>query len=153
MRCRNIGVRNLNYFKILCRRNRDGSYAVQAQRSRVLDPMANPLHEMRPGNLRAHPLKARHIDLPVKRWRGEGLSTGTLKNRMTALRGLVEALGKQNIVHHTSQAYGMADRDYGTSVSKAKPPNLGQLDTLGDPFDLAPTHGGTPRLLWAAPGA
>ncbi len=40
-------MRNLNFeLKLMCRRNRDGSYATQADRERILDLIANQLHEM-----------------------------------------------------------------------------------------------------------
>jgi hypothetical protein len=40
-------MRDLNYqLKTLCRNNRDGSYATQAQRQRMLDLVANQLHEL-----------------------------------------------------------------------------------------------------------
>ena len=130
-------MRNLNYdFKNICRRNRDGSFATQADRSRLLDLMAKQLHEMRPGDLRAHNLKPRHIDMLVKRWQSEGLSAGTLKNRMTALRWLVEKLGKQNIVQRSNAAYAIPDRVYVTNVSKAKVLDAGKLETLADPFAM-----------------
>ena len=40
-------MRDLNYeLKQLCRRNRDGSYATQRDRERVLDLVANQLHDL-----------------------------------------------------------------------------------------------------------
>jgi len=40
-------MRDLNYdFKQLCRRNRDGSYATQADREHILDLCADQLHQM-----------------------------------------------------------------------------------------------------------
>ena len=40
-------MRDLNHdFKELCRHNRDGSYATQADRAHILDLVANQLHEM-----------------------------------------------------------------------------------------------------------
>ena len=40
-------MRDLNYdFKQLCRHNRDGSYATQADREHILDLVADQLHEM-----------------------------------------------------------------------------------------------------------
>ena len=40
-------MRNLNYeVKQLCHRNRDGSFATQADRERILDLIANQLHEL-----------------------------------------------------------------------------------------------------------
>ena len=40
-------MRDLNYeLKQMCRRNRDGSFATQRDRARVLDLVANQLHEL-----------------------------------------------------------------------------------------------------------
>ena len=40
-------MRNLNFeLKLMCRRNRDGSYATQRDRERVLDLVANQLQEL-----------------------------------------------------------------------------------------------------------
>jgi len=40
-------MRDLNYeLKQLCNRNRDGSYATQRDRARVLDQIANQLREL-----------------------------------------------------------------------------------------------------------
>jgi hypothetical protein len=40
-------MQDFNYeMKQLCRRNRDGSYATQADRERILDLIANQLQEM-----------------------------------------------------------------------------------------------------------
>ncbi len=50
-------VRDLNHdFKELCRHNRDGSYATQADREHILDVVANQLHEMGYRGLRAQGL-------------------------------------------------------------------------------------------------
>lgn len=47
LRAKEEPVRDLNHdFKQLCRHNRDGSYATQADREHILDLVANQLHEM-----------------------------------------------------------------------------------------------------------
>ena len=49
-------MRDLNYdLKQLCRRNRDGSYATQADREHILDLIADQLHEMGFRHMRAQP--------------------------------------------------------------------------------------------------
>ena len=51
-------MRDLNHdFKELCRHNRDGSYATQADRANILDLVANQLHEMGVRGLRAQGFK------------------------------------------------------------------------------------------------
>lgn len=114
-------MRDLNYaLKQLCQRNRDGSFATQADREHLLDQIANQLHEMGFRHMDAHSLKPKHVEKLVERWLAEKLSPGTVKNRMTALRWWAEKIGKQNVVARTNAAYGIPDRVYVTNVSKAK---------------------------------
>src|SRR5438552_13908036 len=80
-------MRDLNYaLKQLCRRNRDGSYATQADREHILDQIADQLEEMGYRHMDAHSLKPKHVEKLVERWLAEGRAPGTIKNRMTALR-------------------------------------------------------------------
>lgn len=82
-------MRDLNYDLMqLCRRNRDGSYATQADRQHILDLVADQLHKMGFRRMNAHSLKPKHVDKLVERSLAENLSVGTIKNRMTALRWL-----------------------------------------------------------------
>ena len=121
-------MQDLNYeLKQLCARNRDGSFATQADRERMLTLIANQLREMGFVNMRVQSLKPRHVEKLVERWTAEGLSTGTLKNRMTELRWWAEKIGKANVVAKSNDAYGIADRRYVTNVSKARQLTSGDL--------------------------
>jgi hypothetical protein len=127
-------VRDLNHdFKELCRHNRDGSYATQADREHILDLIADQLHEMGYRGLRAQGLKPKHIEKLVARWLAEELSPGTIKNRMAVLRWTVQKLGKDNIVARTNAAYGIPDRVYVTNISKAKQFGREQLASIRTP--------------------
>ena len=91
-------MRDLNRdFKQLGQRNRDGSFSTQATREALLTLVANQLHEGGFRHLRAAGLGARHVEHLVGRWHAEGLSPGTFKNRMAALRWLAEKIGKDNL--------------------------------------------------------
>ena len=91
-------MRDLNYdFKQLCRRNRDGSYATQADREHILDLCADQLHEMGTRELRAQGFKPKHVKLLVDRW-------------------LAQKIGKENIVERTNATYGIPDRVYVTNA-------------------------------------
>src|SRR6476619_855760 len=104
-------MRHLNYdLKQLCRHNRDGSFATQADREHILNLIADQLHEMGFRGLRAQGLKPKHVEKLVASWLAEELSPGTIKNRMATLRWAVEKLGKDNIVARTNAAYGIPDR-------------------------------------------
>lgn len=124
-------MRDLNYdLKQLCRRNRDGSFATQADREHILDLVADQLHQMGFRHMNAHSLKPKHVEKLVERWLAENLSPGTIKNRMTALRWWAEKIGKENIIARTNAAYGIADRVYVTNVSKAKDLAAAQIEQI-----------------------
>ena len=128
-------MQDLNYeLKQLCARNRDGSFATQADRERILTLIANQLREMGFVNMHVQSLKPRHVEKLVERWKAEGLSTGTLKNRMTELRWWAEKIGKANVVAKSNDAYGIADRRYVTNVSKARQLTSGDLARVTDPY-------------------
>jgi integrase len=128
-------MRTLNRdFKLMSQRNRDGSFATQHDRERLLTMMANQLHEDGFRNLRAQGLRTKHVEHLVGRWQAEGVSTGTIKNRMSALRWVAEKIGKENIVARDNAAYGIADRRYVTNESKAKELDQGKLDRVSDPY-------------------
>jgi len=56
-------MRDLNYqLKTLCRNNRDGSYATQAQRQSMLDLISNQLHELGYRQMSAQSLKPKHVE-------------------------------------------------------------------------------------------
>ena len=56
-------MRDLNYdLKQLCRHNRDGSYATQADREHILDLIADQLDAMGFRHMNAHSLKPKHVE-------------------------------------------------------------------------------------------
>lgn len=128
-------MKELNYeLKQMCHRNRDGSYATQADRERILDVIANQLDQAGFRNLRASWLKPRHVEVLVKRWLGESLSTGTIKNRMAHLRWWAEKIGKRNVLARDNAEYGIPDRELVTHVSKARELTAAELARVTDPY-------------------
>ena len=61
----------------LCRRNRDGSHATQADRQRILMLASRQLREAGFWQMRATSLKGRHMRALITRWKGEKLAAGT----------------------------------------------------------------------------
>ncbi len=136
-------MRNLNYeLKQMCRRNRDGSFATQRDRERVLDLVANQLHELGYRHMAAASLKPKHIERLVQRWQAEGLAVGTIKNRMAELRWWTEKIGKQNVIARDNDHYGIGHRQYVTNVSKARQLTGWQAPAAGGPRarDLTPSE-------------
>ena len=70
----------------------------------------------------------------MERWQAEGLSTGTLKNRMSTLRWWAEKSGKANVVAKSNDVYGIAERRYVSNVSKARQLTSGDLAQVPDPY-------------------
>jgi site-specific recombinase XerC len=84
--------------------------------------------------MHAQSLNPRHVEALVQRWLAEGLSAGTLKNRMAALRWWAEKIGKANVVAKSNDVYGIPDRRYVTNVSKARELTSGDLEQVTDPY-------------------
>ena len=116
----------------LCLRNRDGSHATQADRQRSLSLAARQLREAGFRQMRATSLKGKHVETLLQRWQAEGLSAGTLKNRMAHLRWWAEKVGKAGILPADNTRLGIPDRRYVTNESKAR--ELGDgLNRVTDP--------------------
>ncbi|MCP1106294.1 integrase domain-containing protein [Serratia nevei] len=111
----------------LCRRNRDGSHNTQADRLRGLTLVARQLEEGGFRRMTATSLKGKHVDALVERWQAEGLSAGTLKNRMAHLRWWAEKVGKAGVIPADNTRLGIPERQHVTNADKSK--------TLGDALD------------------
>lgn len=114
-------MRKLNYqLKELTKHNRDGSFATQANRQRILQMTANQLHVMGYRNLGARGLKEKHITALLSRWHEEKLTSGTIKNRMAILRWWAGKVGKPSIIpkHNKVQANSTDRRDLNISNRK-----------------------------------
>jgi len=129
------GMRQLNYdLKQLCHRNRDGSYGTQADRLRILQLLADQLHEAGFKDLRATGLKPKHVQAMTQRWLAESLNAGTIKNRMAQLRWWAEKIGKRNVVARDNADYGIANRQLVSTVSKARELTAAELARVDDPY-------------------
>ncbi|GAB1840524.1 integrase domain-containing protein [Achromobacter xylosoxidans] len=104
----------------LCQRNRDGSYNTQADRMRSLALAARQLREAGFRQMKASSLKGKHVQTLLDRWQGEGLSSGTIKNRLSHLRWWAEKIGKAGVLPMDNAQLGVAERRYVTNISKAQ---------------------------------
>lgn len=125
---------NLTYqLRQLCGRNRDGAYSTQHDRLQMLTLISRQLLEMGFRHMRADSLKRKHVVALVERWQCEGLTTGTIKNRMVYLRWWAEKAGRSNEIPAENAGFGIPQRLYVTNENKAK--QLGAaLDLVGDPY-------------------
>ncbi|MCI0428950.1 MAG: integrase domain-containing protein [Rhodospirillales bacterium] len=128
-------MRDLNYqLKQLCHRNRDGSFATQADRERMLALFANQLQEMGYRHMRADSLKPKHVEALLERWKAEGISTGTLKNRLAALRWWAEKIGKENVLARENDAYAVERRQFVTNRDKGKDLDPAKVGEVASPY-------------------
>ncbi len=126
-------MRTLNYeLKQLCRHCREGSYATQRNRERMLTLIANELHAMGYRKMQSRSLKPKHIETLVQKWQDNSLSIGTIKNRMATLRWWAHKVNKQNVIARSNEHYGIPDRRFVTNESKAKDITRQQLNKIKD---------------------
>ena len=127
-------MKDLNYqLSKLCRDNRDGGFSTQATRSRVLDLIASQLHELGYRRMQPTSLKPKHVDALVAHWRDQGISVGTLKNRLSALRWWAKKVNKPSIIAKDNSRYGIGKREYVARKSKAQDLDEKKLSEIADP--------------------
>ncbi len=90
--------------------NRSGSYATRAQRLDMLLLFAVQLREGGYKLAGSRSLKPKHVDHLISRWQAEGLSAGTIKNRMAALRWWGSQAGKPGLIAKDNTVYGIPER-------------------------------------------
>ncbi|MFQ6005973.1 MAG: phage integrase N-terminal domain-containing protein [Woeseia sp.] len=114
-------MKDLNYQLMkLCRDNRDGGFSTQATRSRILDLIASQLKELGYRRMQKRSLKPKHVDALINHWQDQGISVGTLKNRLSALRWWAKKVNKPSIIARDNAVYGIGKRTYVAKESKAQ---------------------------------
>jgi len=126
-------MKDLNYqLSKLCRDNRDGSFSTQATRSRILDLVANQLQALGFRRMQPRSLKPKHIVALVAHWQEQGISVGTLKNRLSALRWWAKKVNKPSIIAKDNDVYGIGKRDNVARKSKALKIDEKKLSAISD---------------------
>jgi hypothetical protein len=119
--------------KALCKRNRDGSHATQADRMNILSLVSRQLREAGFRQMRATSLKGKHVETLLERWQAEELKPGTLKNRLAALRWWAQKVGKAGVIPADNAALGIPDRRFANNESKAQGLDASALARISDP--------------------
>lgn len=102
----------------MCLRNRDGSFSTRAARERALDLCARQLKSLGYGQMRAQSLKPKHVDALVGLWTAEGITAGTLKNRMAYLRWWAEKVGRESVIPKENASLGIPERSLTSAEGK-----------------------------------
>ena len=125
-------MRQLNFdLKLLQERHREGGFVTRRDRSYVLARVANALHELGFRRLRAEGLRRKHVDALVREWKSQGLSTGTLKNRMAHLRWWARHVDRPGVVG-TNIEHGIGHRTYVTNRDKGRALDAERLALVRD---------------------
>lgn len=128
-------MKDLNYQLMnLCKNNRDGSYSTQATRRRILNQIANQLHELGFRRMQATSLKPKHVEALVSLWKDQGIGIGTFKNRLSVLRWWAGKVNKENLIARDNDHYGLARRQNIPSASKAIVITEEQINRITDPY-------------------
>jgi site-specific recombinase XerC len=128
-------MKDLNYQLMkLCKDNRDGSYSTQATRRSILDLIATQLQALGYRRMQTRSLKPKHIEALVAHWRDQGIGTGTLKNRLSALRWWARKVNKPGIIARENSIYGIGKRSFVAKESKAQRLDEARLNKITDPY-------------------
>lgn len=115
----------------LQRNNRDGSRSTQENRKKILNMTAKQLRQCGFNRMNTKALKAKHVIKLTEKWMSEGLSAGTLKNRMAHIRWWAS---KVNATHKipTNDQLCIDKRRFVTNESKAVQLNQLHLERVND---------------------
>lgn len=117
--------------------NKDGSYATQAAREKTLIQVGKELNKMGYRDLNFKNFGARHVIQLVDTWKSNGLSTATIKNRVSHVRWLSEKMNKPNIVPRTNAELGIDRRAYtNNDINKAQELDSAKLELLPERYQL-----------------
>lgn len=113
-------------------RKREGSYATQAARAKILSLVDKQLKELGFRNLQLRGLKPRHVNGLLERWKFEGLSPSTIKNRMCQLRWLAKNIGKSGIIPSSNEVLGIPSRTFITNKDLSRKLDQDKLNLITD---------------------
>jgi hypothetical protein len=107
----------------------EGSYATRVQRHRGLQLIARELRGLGYVLPAARSLKPKHIDALLGRWKAQGLSPGTLKNRMAWVRWWAQKVRRTSVIPRDNAEFGI-ERRTGWNGDKAHTTPAATLATL-----------------------
>jgi predicted NUDIX family NTP pyrophosphohydrolase len=114
------------------KRSRAGSYGTRFHRKQRLTMVANELLGRGYKLQHIRELKLKHVHFLVEKWKVEGKSAGTIKNRMTDLRVIMEFVGKPSLVPKSNDYFNIPKRQYVTNEDKSRGISAGDLSKITD---------------------
>jgi len=99
-----------------------------------LDLIADQLHALGFRRMQPRSLKPKHVDALVSLWKDQGISVGTLKNRLSALRWWAKKVNKPSTIANDNSVYGIGRRKQVAEKSKAKEVNQDKFSRISDPY-------------------
>lgn len=116
----------------ILKHNRDGSFATQTDRRRTFALIDRQLREQGINKLKLKNLGSRHVEALLNRWQQEGLSAGTIKNRMAHIRWMSEKIGKNGLISQNNAILGIEARQYVTNRDLSSRLDLERLKLVCD---------------------
>jgi hypothetical protein len=116
-------------------RNKDGSFATQANRKSILLQITKDLKKVGFSKVTANNFGNKHCCALRDHWKAQGLATATIKNRLACVRWLGEKLGKEL---PDNRKLEIENRKYSdNSINKAQEIDFKKLSALTDRQALA----------------
>lgn len=113
--------------------NKDGSYRTQNDRRVLLMHMMKNLYQKGYQLEHVKFIKQKHIEYLVDAWQKDDISTGTLKNRTSHLKWLMEKLNKPNLVPDNNEL-NIPKRVYSVNQDKSRDLPEEKLNQIQDPY-------------------
>jgi site-specific recombinase XerC len=113
--------------------NRDGAHRTQNDRRRALIDIATTIYTSGFQLEHVRFIKRKYIVFLVEKWMDGGISAGTIKNRMSHLRWLMEKLDRPNVVPPNDEL-NIPKRQYVTNVDKPRQLCAADLENIKDPL-------------------
>ena len=123
-------------FLRLTRIHKEGSYNTQRSRKAHVKLIGRQLGEAGFNKLAVKHLKPKHWMALIERWKRDGISVGTFKNRMGTLRWMYAKVNKHFLIPRDNAALGIPDRQYVTNENKAREltPAFGNMEKIRSPY-------------------
>ncbi len=118
----------------IAKHNKDGSFGTRSKREKSLQSMFKELKEVGYKLPSINNFKTKHVNALVDKWKADGLTSGTMKNKLSHVRWLSEKIGKQNIVARENSEYGIENRVYVTNLSKGKELDQEKLNNVTNEY-------------------